>query len=78
MLAIPNQNMSIRTYSLMDYSVKQRQKLVDILLTKDDSALLRVVKILETCECGYKDLARKFFAHMDALQIDKDRKASST
>ena len=57
--------------------MKQREKLVDILLTKDESKLVRVVKILETCECGYAELARKFFAYMDTLQKDKDKKAAS-
>ena len=56
-------------------SVKQREKLVEILQTKDAGALLRVVKILETQECGYEDLAKDFFADLDKMQTDKYKQA---
>ena len=58
-------------------SVKQRERLVEILLTKDAGVLLRVVKILETDECGYADLAKGFFADLDTLQTDEDKQAAS-
>ena len=58
-------------------SVKQREKLVEILLTKDPGALLRVVEILKTQECGYEDLAKKFFTDLDKIQTNKNKQAAS-
>ena len=77
MLNIPYQAAIKGVLNLSWNSVKQRQQLVDILLTKDDRALLRVIKILETRECGYADLAKEFFAQMDAMQKARDKEAAS-
>ena len=52
-------------------SLQQREKLLDILLTKDGSALLKVLEILKTRECGYTELVGKLFADMDTMQKDK-------
>ena len=54
--------------------MQQREKLMDILLTKDSSALLKVLEILNTRECGYAELVGKLFADMDALQTDRPTK----
>ena len=48
--------------------------MVDILLTKDGSAILKALDILKTDECGYGDLVDKIFVEMDVLQ--KERSAS--
>ena len=55
-------------------SLQQREKLLDILLTKDGSALLKVLEILNTRECGYTELVGKLFADMDTMQKDKSTK----
>lgn len=48
--------------------------LLDILLTKDGSTLMKVLEVLQTHECGYAELVGKFYAHMDAM--DKARKSA--
>lgn len=50
-------------------------KLLDILLTKDGSALMKVLEVLQTRECGYEGLVEKFYAHMDVM--DKARESAS-
>ena len=64
------------TYPLVTLwnSLQQREKLMDILLTKDSTALLKVLEILKTRECGYTELVGKLFADMDALQKDRSTK----
>ena len=66
----------LNTYPLFTLwnSLQQREKLMDILLTKDSSALLKVLEILNTRECGYAELVGKLFADMDAMQKDKSTK----
>ena len=66
----------LNTYPLFTLwnSLQQREKLMDILLTKDSSALLKVLEILNTRECGYAELVGKLFADMDALQTDRPTK----
>lgn len=46
-------------------SMQQREKLVDILLKKDGSAILKVLQILRDRECGYVELVDGLFADMD-------------
>ena len=57
--------------------MEQREKLLNILLTKDGSVLLKVLTILDTHECGYADLVKAFSDDMDAMQRDEDKKATS-
>lgn len=59
---------TVLLYVAMYDSVQQREKLVDILLTKDGSAILKALEILKTRECGYTVLVGRLFTAMDALQ----------
>ena len=59
------------------YSVQQRERLVNILLLKDGSAILKALEMLDTRECGYKKLVKTLFDHMDVLQTLKDNKTTS-
>ena len=53
------------------------EKLVDALLRKDASEILKALDILETCECGYAGLAKVVFDHMNTLQQEfNDEKAA--
>ena len=58
-------------------SVQQREKLVEVVLTKDGSALLKVLEILKTRECGYVELVDKLFADMDAIEKSKSARSTS-
>ena len=48
-------------------------KLLDILQTKDGSALMKALDVLQTCECGYRELVEEIHAHLD--EMDKARSA---
>ena len=52
-------------------SVQQTEKLVDILATKDGSAILKALEILKTRECGYQQLVGSLFTAMDDLQKER-------
>ena len=51
--------------------MQQREKLVDLLLTKDGCALLKVLEILRTRECGYEGLVAKLITDVEAMQKSK-------
>ena len=46
-------------------------------MTKDGSAILKALEILQTRECGYADLVAKLYADMDKMQKDKSGKRAS-
>ena len=50
------------------YRVQQREKLVDILLAKDSSAIVKALEILKNHERGYASLVDKLYANMDDMQ----------
>lgn len=54
-----------------------RERLLDALLTKDASDILKTLDILETRECGYAVLVKVVFYHMNTLQQEvNDKKAA--
>ena len=58
----------IKTFALIHYSVQKREKLVDILLTKDGSAILKALEILRNRERGYVELVDRLYVNMDDMQ----------
>ena len=58
----------LTTCAVIHYSVQKREKLVDILLTKDGSAILKALEILRNRERGYVELVDRLYANMDDMQ----------
>lgn len=54
--------------------MQQREKLVDILLTKDGCAILKVLEVLRTRECGYEGLVAKLISEVETMQKSKSTK----
>ena len=50
---------------------------MNTLLTKDGSAILKALEILQTRECGYAEMVDKLYADMDEMQKDKSGKRTS-
>ena len=55
----------------------QGKKLVGMLVTKDSSVLLRVVKALKQDEVGYEASVQKFFADLDEMQQNQATQPAS-
>ena len=56
---------------LFQNRVAKAKTLMNVLLLKDDSALLHFLRILKNNECGYQDLVKALYSDMDELQCKK-------